>query len=257
MDIGRYGPWALITGGSEGIGASLARKLAARGFKLALVARKPEPLAALAAELRGLGSEVRTLSADLSSADALAQVRTITDDIDVGLFVYNAGANSVRGNFVEIEPDYFRSLIALNITNLAEFTRHYGALMRERGRGGMINCGSTAAFAGSPALATYCGAKAFIRLWSEALWAECRPMGVDVLHIIMGFTATPAMGRLGYDLSVGDTPDDVAQDMIDHIADGPEWYVGGDRLRDVLKARSSLEDRPAIVLGGTIQARKG
>lgn len=94
MDVRRYGPWALIVGGSEGVGAAFARKLAAAGFKLVLVARKEAPLQALADELRTRGGEVRIVSADLSQPDALARVRTATDDVEVGLLIYNAGANN-------------------------------------------------------------------------------------------------------------------------------------------------------------------
>src|SRR3954453_19804677 len=101
MDLNKYGPWALVIGGSEGVGAAFARQLAADGFKLVLVARKPGPLEELAAELRGKGAEVRVLSADLSKSDVLDRVRTVTDDIEIGLLVYNAGANNTRGNFIE------------------------------------------------------------------------------------------------------------------------------------------------------------
>jgi len=86
-DLARYGPWALIIGGSEGVGAEFVRHLAADGFKLVLVARKLAPLEELAAELRGTGAEVRMLSADLSQSDVLNTVRTVTDDIEIGLLV--------------------------------------------------------------------------------------------------------------------------------------------------------------------------
>src|ERR1017187_5003594 len=97
MDLKKYGPWALVIGGSEGVGAAFARQLAAEGFKLVLGGRKPAPLEELAGELRSGGAEVRTLSADLSQSDVLAKVRAVTDDIEVGLLIYNAGANNTRG----------------------------------------------------------------------------------------------------------------------------------------------------------------
>lgn len=102
MDLNKYGPWALVIGGSEGVGAAFARKLAADGFKLVLVARKPGPLEALAEELRAEDAEVRVLSADLAQPEVLDQVRAVTDDIEVGLLIYNAGANNTRGRFVEL-----------------------------------------------------------------------------------------------------------------------------------------------------------
>src|SRR5215207_7922215 len=133
MDLAKYGPWALITGGSEGVGAEAARQLAADGFKLVLVARKPEPLEALKAELEAGGTEVRIKSVDLSSKDALAQVRSVTDDIEVGLLFYNAGANSVRGDFVELDRAITQQVINVNVIGQADFSRHYGKLMCDRG----------------------------------------------------------------------------------------------------------------------------
>lgn len=243
MDVRRYGPWALIVGGSEGVGAAFARKLAAAGFKLVLVARKEAPLQALADELRTRGGEVRIVSADLSQPDALARVRTATDDVAVGLLIYNAGANNTRGAFVELDPEVYRSVIGVNVIGQSEFARHYGGLMRPRERGGIILAGSMAGYMGAPSLAAYCGAKAFSRIFSEALWAECQAFGVDVLHLAIGFTATPAMERLGYDLSAAQAPEDVAQEGLDHLAQGPIWIAGGARNVQTAVARSQVENR--------------
>ncbi len=243
MELGKYGPWALIVGGNEGVGAAFARKLASRGFKLALTARKLEPMQALADELRIGGAEVRIISADLTHADVLDQVRSITDDVDIGLLVYVAGANNTRGNFVELDAHIYRNIIAINVTGQTEFARHYGGLMRTRGRGGIILTGSLAGYMGSPSLAGYCGAKAFSRIFTEALWAECAPLGIDVLHLNIGFTATPAMARLGFDLSAAQSPDDVAQEGLDNISKGPVWIVGGQANRDRAQARSVIDDR--------------
>ncbi|MBV1686650.1 SDR family NAD(P)-dependent oxidoreductase [Novosphingobium sp. G106] len=150
MDLEKYGPWALITGGSEGVGAAFARKLAAQGFKLVLSARKPGPLEELAAELRAGGTEVRILSADLSKPDVLDRLREVTDDIEVGLLIYNAGANNTRGNFVELPEEVTQSVIAINVLGQANLTRHYGAAMAKRGRGGIILTGSLSGYMGSP-----------------------------------------------------------------------------------------------------------
>lgn len=227
MDVQRYGPWALIIGGSEGVGAAFARKLAAAGFKLVLVARKPAPLDELAGELRAQGAAVRTVSADMSRPEALEQVRAATDDLEIGLLIYNAGANNTRGAFVELDPAVYRSVIGVNVIGQSEFAHHYGARMRERGRGGIILTGSLAGYMGAPSLAAYCGAKAFSRIFTEALWAECAGFGVEVLHLVIGFTATPAMARLGYDLTAAQAPEAVAQEGLDNLANGPVWIVGG------------------------------
>jgi short-subunit dehydrogenase len=256
MDVKRYGPWAVIVGGSEGVGAAFARKLAADGFKLVLVARKPGPLEDLAAELRGQGAEVRAVSVDMSKPDALDRVRAVTDDVEVGLMIYNAGANSVRGNFVELDPEVYRSVIAVNVLGQVEFTRHYGGLMRPRERGGIITTGSLAGYIGTPSLAGYCGSKAFSRAFTEAVWGECEQFGVDVLHLNIGYTATPAMERLGYDLSTAQSPDEVAQEGLDNIRNGPVWIVGAQSNRDQARKHSQIDNRAEAIRAVTPPPRK-
>ena len=155
IDVDTYGPWALIVGGSEGVGAACARELAQRGFNLVLIARKLKPLQALAEAIAGSGVEVRHASVDLSEPDALDRTRALTDGIDVGLLLYIAGANETRGNFLELDPKIYRSVIAITVTGQAELTRHYGGLMRERGSGGIILAGSLSNFLGSATLAAY------------------------------------------------------------------------------------------------------
>jgi short-subunit dehydrogenase len=246
-ELAQYGPWALIVGGSEGVGAAFARKLAADGFKLVLVARKAEPLQQLADELGAAGAEVRVASVDMSRHDALDCVRTVTDDIDVGMLIYVAGANNTRGNFFELDPAVYRSVIGINVIGQSEFARHYGALMLPRGRGGIILTGSLSGYMGSPSLAAYTGAKAFSRVFTEALWAECAPMGIDVLHLNIGFTATPAMARLGYELSAATAPEVVAQEGLDNIRNGPIWVAGGEANWERARQRSVVDGRAAAL----------
>lgn len=256
MDLCKYGPWALIIGGSEGVGAAFARLLAADGFKLVLVARKQGPLDDLATELRGRGAEVRVLSADLSQPDVLATVRRVTDDIEVGLLVYNAGANNTRGLFVELPEEVTNSVLAITVLGQANFARHYGALMVERGRGGIILGGSLSSYLGSPTLAAYTGAKAFSRIFSEALWAECAPLGVDVLHLNIGFTATPAMARLGMPVDLAEPPETVAREGLENIANGPVWIVSTPGNIERARLISAVDNRAQIVRDNAIPARE-
>ena len=256
MDLEKYGPWALIVGGSEGIGAAFARKLAAKKFNIALVARKEQPLAELTTELRATGVEVRTLSADLSRADALEKVRTITDDIVIGYLIYVAGANSVRGNLVELDPEVYRAVIAVNVLGPVEFVHHYGSRMKDRGRGGIILAGSSSNYIGSATLGPYTASKAFSRIFSEALWAECKPMGIAVLHMVVNFTATPAMQRLGLDTSTAQSPSEVAQEALDNMENGPLLILGGKKALDVAILRSGLINRGALIASAATPNRK-
>jgi short-subunit dehydrogenase len=247
MSLQKYGPWALIIGGSEGIGASFARKLAGRGFNLVLVARKPAPLEQLQQELSRTGTKVRTLSVDLSKADALDRVRTVTDDVEIGFLIYNAGANSIRGNILELDPEVYRAVININVLGQVEFTRHYGGKMRERGRGAIILCGSSSNFIGAATLGPYTASKAFSRIFTETLWAECKPMGIDVLHLIVNFTDTPAMQRLGIDTATAQSPDEVAQEALDNIENGPLLLLGGEKALDMAIKRSGLVNRGELI----------
>ncbi|MDB5726672.1 MAG: hypothetical protein JWQ16_3426 [Novosphingobium sp.] len=255
MDLQKYGPWAVVIGGSEGVGAAFARLLAADGFKLVLVARKQGPLDKIAAELRAEGAEVRVLSADLSKSDVLESVRGVTDDIDVGLLIYNAGANDTRGLFIELPEAVTQSVIAINVLGQANFTRHYGALMAKRGHGGIILGGSLSSYLGSPTLAAYTASKAFSRIFSEALWAECKPLGVDVLHLNIGFTATPAMARLGMPIELAEPPETVAREGLDNIADGPVWIVSTPGNVERARLINGVENRAETVLAHAIAPR--
>jgi short-subunit dehydrogenase len=256
MNLEKYGPWALIVGGSEGIGAAFARQLAAKKFNIALVARKEQPLVELETELRASGVQVRTLSADLSRADALEKVRTITDDIVIGYLLYVAGANSVRGNIVELDPEVYRAVIAVNVLWPVEFVHHYGSRMKDRGRGGIILTGSSSNYIGSATLGPYTASKAFSRIFSEALWAECRPMGIDVLHIVVNFTDTPAMQRLGLDTSMAQSPSEVAREALDNMENGPLLILGGQKALDVAILRSGLINRGALIASVATPNRK-
>jgi uncharacterized protein len=256
MDLKKYGPWALVIGGSEGVGAAFARKLAAQGFKLVLVARKSAPLEELANELKGRGAEVRILSADLSKSDVLQRVRALTDDVEIGLLVYNAGANNTRGNFVELPAEVTDSVIAINVLGHVNFSRHYGALMYQRRRGGIILTGSLGGYLGSPTLAAYTAAKAFSRIFTEALWAESSAFGVDVLHLNIGYTATPAMARLGMDISVAEPPENVAQQGLDNIANGPIWIVSTKGNIERVRKINVIDDRAAVIRAFAIPPRE-
>jgi short-subunit dehydrogenase len=247
MDLDRYGPWALVIGGSDGVGASFARKLAAQGFKLVIVARRPGPLNELAEELRAKGAEVRVLSADLTREDALERTRAVTDDIEVGLLIYNAGVVGPPDDFINQKSEQYRGYITLNVINQAEFAHHYGGLMGVRGRGGIMLVGSSGSFMGAPKLAIYTGVKAFSRVFTEGLWVELEPRGVDVLHYALGFTDTPTIRALGIDTREAEPPDVAAQNGLDNIANGPLLIGGGQAGLQMAISRSGLTNRAADV----------
>ncbi|MFC4603982.1 SDR family NAD(P)-dependent oxidoreductase [Rhodococcus kronopolitis] len=231
IDINQYGPWAVIAGGSEGVGAAFADELAQAGFNLVLIARKPGPLEETAEKVRTHGVEVRTLSLDLLATDALAQIRRVTDDVEVGLLIFNAGANSYGHEFVTGDLDGFRGVIELNIIKQLELSHHFGGLMRDRGRGGIMLLGSLAGYMGSEHQSIYAASKAFSRVFAESLWLELEPHGVHVVELVLGVTRTPAMVRAGLNFDIPgmivQEAEDAAREGLEHLTDGPIWIAGG------------------------------
>jgi len=188
----RYGPWALVTGASEGIGECFARALAARGIGLLLVARREGPLEALAAELRSAhGVEVRTASADVGRPDLLAVLDTLAGDAEVGLVVHNA-AFSALGPVLDRPLDDLLKVIDVNCRAPLAMAHHFGRKMVERRRGGILLMSSLAGGQGCPMVVSYAASKAFEIILAEGLWDELRPAGVDVLACRAGPTRTPS-----------------------------------------------------------------
>jgi short-subunit dehydrogenase len=228
----QYGPWALIAGGSEGVGESFALKLAAAGVNLMLVARKTGPLEGLADRVRKAGSvQVRTLAQDLTAPDMLDRVKAATADIDVGLLIYNAGSVSGFSPYLDETLDEQMRMVRLGVVAPTMLSHHFGAKMRARGRGGMILIGSMAGYAGAPDEIVYSAGKAYSRMLAEGLWYELKPHNVHVLGLILGLTRTPAMDRLGLKMNnpevPPDEPDSVVEEAFEHLAHGPIWNVGG------------------------------
>ncbi|MEU6584698.1 SDR family NAD(P)-dependent oxidoreductase [Nocardia sp. NPDC046763] len=249
VDPQRYGPWAVVTGGSEGVGRSFALELARAGIALLLVARRAEPLAATAAECRALGVQVRTLALDLTAPGAVGEIAAAVDDVEVGLLVLNAGANTHSAPFVDGDLDAFQRVIDLNVTVPLGLIHHFGRAMKTCGRGGILLVGSLAGYLGSQHHTVYGGVKAFGRIFAESLWLELGEYGVDVLELVLGVTRTPAMERVGLDFTVpGMTvsePDDVAREGLSRLGHGPVHIMSGNEAG---AAQRNDPDRAAAVL---------
>lgn len=204
---------ALITGASSGLGEQFARRLAARGAKLILVARRTDRLEELAAELRG-SVQVAVYGHDLArpgAGTALAQ-RIYDDGLTVDTLINNAGTG-VHGDVISADPAALVGEIQLNVVSLVELTR---ALLPQlvRGRGALVNIASTSAYQPTPAMAVYGAGKAFVLSFTEALAYETRRSRLRVLAISPGPMHTEFFDKLGTTRpGVGrwQTPDDVAE----------------------------------------------
>jgi short-subunit dehydrogenase len=185
------GKSALITGASSGIGAEFARRLAARGYDLVLVARREALLTELADDLRkehGVGAEV--LVADLADAGRLRRVeQRIAELADLELLINNAGFGR-DGPFAEIDVDGQVEMIQVHVVATVRLTRAALPGMIERRRGTVINVSSLAGFLSIPGAVTYCSTKAYLNVFSETIHAELRGTGVRVQLLCPGYTYT-------------------------------------------------------------------
>jgi uncharacterized protein len=227
----KYGPWGVVAGGSDGVGAAFAREMASRGINVVLVARRASVLAASADDIRArYGVEVRPVPLDLSAPGALPELERATSDLEVGLFVYNAGGDDRSAAFLDKDLGTHLELVRRNCVSVLEAAYRFGAPMVARGRGAVVLVTSGAAWAGGATLATYGATKAFDLILAESLWAEWRDSGVDVLGLVLGRTDTPSLRRVldakGEPYGALADPVEVAEEALDHLADGPTWIYG-------------------------------
>lgn len=192
-----YGPWGLVTGASSGIGEAFARALAAAGLHLIVVARRRARLDALAAELTcAHGVEVRVVAADLATDEGLDAVVAAATDVELGLFVSNAGFG-LKGSFLDIPLARQQDMVRVNCLANVTLLHHLGRQLRARQRGGIIVTASTAAWQGVPYASAYAGSKGFDLLLAEALAHELAGDGVHVLALCPGATETEGPARTG------------------------------------------------------------
>jgi short-subunit dehydrogenase len=189
--LSRYGPWAIVAGGSQGLGASFAGELARRRLNLLLIARKPGPLEETAESLRSRhGVQVRTASIDLAGPGFLDRVQDAAAGLEIGLLVCDA-AQAHTGKFLDADLDSALRILDTNCRAPLSLIRQFGGMMAERGRGGIVVMSSLSAFWGSPYVAVYGATKAFLLNLSEALWRELGARGVDVTVCTAGPVLTP------------------------------------------------------------------
>jgi short-subunit dehydrogenase len=251
----RYGPWAIVAGASEGLGAEFARQLAAMGLHIVPVARRQPLLDRLAAQLADEHSvEVRSVALDLARPDAVSLLREQTRDLEVGLVVYNAALSPI-GPFLERDLDELLRTLDLNCRTPLILAHEFGRVMAERGRGGLVLISSMAALQGSPLVAAYAATKAFGLVLGEGLWDELRERGVDVMAFCAGATRTPNYEssrpeRISRFAPAAMEPADVASEALAKLGSGPSAVAGrGNRVGSFLMQRL-LPRRVAVEIMG-------
>ncbi|HJU94295.1 MAG TPA: SDR family oxidoreductase [Pyrinomonadaceae bacterium] len=251
----------LITGASSGIGAAFARKLAARGRNVLLVARSEDKLIALCNEIGRLTSiRAQYLALDLRDPDARSQLfeETKTRELEIDTLINNAGFGSM-GDLSKLDLERELEMIDLNITAVVDLTHRFLGPMRERKRGTIINVASTAGFQPVPYMATYAATKAFVLSFSEALWDENRLHGIHVMALCPGVTETNFFEASGIDrppLRTVQTPEEVVETALRALPRKKSLVISGWANWFVVEAERFLP-RTAVtkVAGNALRSR--
>jgi len=230
----RFGPWAVIAGGSDGIGFAFAEELASRGLNLALIARNATKLEAKADAIRDrYGVEVVSKSIDLTADDVAEQAGALTADLDLGLFIYNAGSGRNMGPFLESGVENWIHQVQLSCSGPVRLAHHFGAQLVERGRGGMVMMSSLGSLSGAAYVTAYAASKAFDTILAEGLWQEFTPQGVDVVGCLAGATDTETFREDTGGMPNAMDPRDVAIETLDFLGRGPTFVPGADNRKNV------------------------
>jgi uncharacterized protein len=201
VDKGRFGPWAVVTGSSSGIGAQFATHLAASGIHVVLMARRLDKLEAVGRELATTyGIEYRAVRADLSEPGFFETIAKATDDLDVGLFVGNAGFANPGELWTLDRTDLLRAIHVKVNANLL-LVHHFAPRLVVRGRGGILLTSSVGGLNGVPYVANTAAIEAYVLTLGEGLHVELERHGVRVTVLLPGPTLTESMGRMGVDPS--------------------------------------------------------
>jgi uncharacterized protein len=197
IDPARFGPWALITGASAGIGKEFAQQLAAHGINLVLTARRAAALHALgAAVAKQYGVRFRAVPLDLTRDDASQTLANETRDLDIGLVISNAG-DAVPGEFLATPREELHAIVRLNVLAHLDLAHHFGQRLATRKRGGLVLVGALGASRGVPFMANAAATKAYVHSLGEALHLELGKRGVTVTVLMAGPTNTEALAKLG------------------------------------------------------------
>lgn len=223
----KYGQYALVAGGSDGLGYAFARAAARRGLNLVLIARGEERLETAAARLREeYEIDVIAVNADMADFESVKDAISALE-IPIGLLIYNAAFAPI-GLFENTDEDDLELAAAVNVKAPLLLAKHLSGPMIQKKRGGIVFMSSLAGTQGTPKLATYAATKSFNAILAEGLWKELKPHGIDVLACCAGAILTP-----GYKKAEKSKPspgameaDEVAEKTLDALGKGPITVPG-------------------------------
>jgi short-subunit dehydrogenase len=196
IDKVQFGPWAIVTGASSGIGKEFSRQLAANGLNILLVARRLELLKELGQNLeKEFGVHCRAVQVDLSDEHFMGTIKEATQGLDIGLVVSNAGTGN-PGSFIKQNRDDLLIDVRLSVMAHLELCHHFAPVLVKRGRGGILLVGAMGASHGVPYMANSGVAKAYVSALGQALHFELKDQGVHVTVLTPGFIDTPVIPKL-------------------------------------------------------------
>lgn len=197
LDKNQFGPWALVTGASSGLGTEFARQLAISGINVVLAARRLDALNEVGVQLkRDYGIQYRTVAVDLSEPDFMDAIIPVTNDLDLGLVISNAGAGK-PGEFLQHDYEHLKRIVRLNAVSHLDLTHHFGRRLAERGRGGVLLVSAMGALHGLPYMANDAASKAYITSLASGLHLEFKKVGLNITAVLIGPTDTPIIEKFG------------------------------------------------------------
>lgn len=212
--VERYGPWALVSGASDGIGRATAELLGSVGLNLVLVARSGERLSEIAKQIEAAhGIDVHVHTADLSNRQALAALAMATAGKNIGLVVAAAGFGT-SGPFLAGDLDTELNMLDLNCGAVLGISHLFGQRLATRGAGGLVLFGSLVGWQGVPNASSYAATKAYVQALGEGLAIELRPKGIDVLTVAPGPVGSGFANRADMQMGATDTPDMIARAVV-------------------------------------------
>jgi len=254
-----YGPCALVAGAAVGLGAEYTRQIAAHGLDLVLLDRDGAALAKTAAEVRAShGVDVRAVTVDLARPDLVDAIRPSLEGREIGLVVYNAALGTVAP-FLDLSAEHIDAMLDVNCRAPLRLAHALVPAMIRRGRGGVVLMSSLSGNIGSAQLSIYAATKAFNLVLGDALWAELRPHGVDVLVVRPGSTRTPgwlSSQPTGEDAPVLPVmePPDVVREALATLGVEP-GVIPGELNRQGSELMASMPRRRAIEVMSEITGR--